>query len=223
MKLIYFDTETEGLIPKFTPTSPPSRPRIMELAWAVDDGEVRGGLVHPGHTPFQPHPAAFAVHGITNDRCLSEGRQLTDLLTEFIADLSLDLRTPVLVAHNIAFDLSAISLELHRLMNPGLESRGPEYRGRQGANYLLGEMAFQDIEKARHLCTMSLSRNYCFARGLKNKAGNSKAANLEQLHRICFPTQSNRLREMLHGAVADVCIMRRCLKKLCEDDIIKLS
>ena len=60
------------------------------------------------------------------------------------------------------------------------------------------------------ICTMKTTRDYC---GLKNKAGKSKAAKLEELYTKCFGSGPDT--ELTHDALYDVKITFECFRYLC--------
>lgn len=113
---LIFDTETTGLPRnKNAPlTDFENWPRLVQLAWQLHDGggkllSQKNYLIKPDgfDIPFK----AEQVHGISTQRALDEGHELTEVLRQFNMDVG---KTKALVGHNIEFDISIIGAELLR-------------------------------------------------------------------------------------------------------------
>jgi DNA polymerase III epsilon subunit-like protein len=121
MKLLFFDTETNGL-PKDRRAIPQQVnlwPHILQLAWCLvetqEDGsfhicDSRSLIVNPGDISWNAESAA--IHGITPERVQSEGISSAQALNQFKHVVS---AAHVLIAHNIAFDKSVLRAEYYRL------------------------------------------------------------------------------------------------------------
>ncbi|MBT2405051.1 MULTISPECIES: exonuclease domain-containing protein [unclassified Streptomyces] len=115
--LVGFDLETTG--------TEPGESRIVTAAVVeVRDGEVRerrGWLADPGIAiPEQ----ASAIHGISTERAVAEGRPVREVADEVAAVLVEHWRRgAVVVAYNAAFDLTLLSAELARHGLPSLADR----------------------------------------------------------------------------------------------------
>ncbi|MFJ9078886.1 3'-5' exonuclease [Streptomyces sp. NPDC102278] len=115
--LVGFDLETTG--------TEPGESRIVTAAVVeVCDGEVRerrGWLADPGI----PIPeGASAIHGISTERAVAEGRPVPEVADEVAALLVEHWRRgAVVVAYNAAFDLTLLSAELTRYGLPSLADR----------------------------------------------------------------------------------------------------
>lgn len=112
--IIFFDTETTGLLsPNDIPTYEYYEwPRLVQLAWILTDqtGSVirqKSKIVKP--LDFVIPSEATALHGITNERALREGRPLREILDDFITDLSC---AEQIVGHYIVFDEKVIESEI---------------------------------------------------------------------------------------------------------------
>jgi len=109
MREIVFDTETTGLDPR-------DGHRLVEFAGIeLRDRVATGRVLHFHVNPGRPMPAeAEAVHGLT-DEFLAAMPPFADkaaALLDFLGDA-------VLVAHNAAFDMRFLNMELERLgMSP---------------------------------------------------------------------------------------------------------
>ncbi|MFD9354130.1 exonuclease domain-containing protein [Streptomyces sp. NPDC060031] len=115
--LIGFDLETTG--------TEPGESRIVTAAVVeVRGGEVRerrGWLADPG-IPI-PHQAS-AIHGISTERAVAEGRPAREVADEVAAALVRHWRGgAVVVAYNAAFDLTLLAAELARHGLPSLADR----------------------------------------------------------------------------------------------------
>ncbi|MFJ5808157.1 3'-5' exonuclease [Streptomyces sp. NBC_01426] len=115
--LVGFDLETTG--------TEPGESRIVTAAVVeVRDGEVRerrGWLADPGI----PIPeGASAIHGISTERAVAEGRPVREVADEVAALLVEHWRRgAVVVAYNAAFDLTLLTAELARHGLPSLAAR----------------------------------------------------------------------------------------------------
>ncbi|MFN8889647.1 MAG: DNA polymerase III subunit alpha, partial [Cyclobacteriaceae bacterium] len=113
---LIFDTETTGLPRnKNAPlTDFENWPRLVQLAWQLHDG--KGKLISQKNFIIKPDGfdipfKAEQVHGISTQRALEEGHDLTEVLRLFNVDVG---KTKALVGHNIEFDISIIGAELLR-------------------------------------------------------------------------------------------------------------
>ncbi|MFJ8358266.1 3'-5' exonuclease [Streptomyces sp. NPDC093984] len=115
--LIGFDLETTG-------TDPYEARIVTGAVIEVKDGEPLGRrdwLADPG---VEIPADAVAVHGISNERAMAEGRP-ADRVADAIAEVLVAYwRTGVpVVAYNAAFDLTLLSAELRRHGLPSLRDR----------------------------------------------------------------------------------------------------
>lgn len=156
MKLLVFDTETTGLprirIPAMM--EPNNWPHIVSISWVILDSETdkiekqRSYIVKPINWVI---PAdSIAIHGITQEQALKEGKELSKVIGEFLAE-SYDM----LVAHNLEFDLNV----LYNAIIWDLE------------------LPFKSLNK-KFICTMELSRNICNLKSLFGKPKAPKLSEL---------------------------------------------
>ena len=115
--LIGFDLETTGTDPR--------EARIVTAAVIeVRDGEPIGRrewLADPG---VEIPADAVAVHGITNERAVAEGRPADQVADAIASELVSYWQTGVpVVAYNAVFDLTLLSAELRRYGLPSLRDR----------------------------------------------------------------------------------------------------
>ncbi len=136
---LFFDTETTGLPRnwKAPVTDIDNWPRMVQLGWILSD--PNGDRVDIGSFIIKPENYsipldASSVHGITTQRALAEGEDLTTALNTFSKLID---QSDFIVAHNIAFDEKIIGAELIR---KNIKS---------------------SFNKKPKLCTMKASTDYC--------------------------------------------------------------
>lgn len=159
---LIFDTETTGLPKNWKAplTDFDNWPRLVQLAWQVHDEkgeliEVKNYIVKPEgfEIPFQ----AAKVHGISTERALQDGKDLTWVLQEFNKSLA---KAEYVVGHNVEFDLNIM---------------GCEYLRKSISSPLL------DLEAVD---TKDESTEYCALPG--GRGGKFKWPNLSELHDKLF-------------------------------------
>jgi len=131
MSVVVFDVETTGL-PKrrncpFTEFD--NWPHIVQLSWIVyKSGKIESINDHIIKIPDDEviPDVCVNIHGITNEIMRRDGENIVDVLMEFKRDLS---NSKIMVAHNLEFDTSIISVELLRnnLRNAMYFYRGEKY------------------------------------------------------------------------------------------------
>jgi DNA polymerase III epsilon subunit-like protein len=155
---LFFDTETTGLPKNWraSVTDSGNWPHIVQIAWVLFDNAgtqlgFRDHIIKPeGYTI--PESAA-AIHGISTEKALKEGRPAAEVLKEFSTAVREAAR---LVAHNLDFDEKMVRVELLRRGMPDVLQTMP-------------------VPK---LCTMKSSTAYC---GIPGPYG-SKWPKLSELH-----------------------------------------
>ncbi|MCX6665594.1 MAG: 3'-5' exonuclease [Euryarchaeota archaeon] len=158
---LFFDTETTGLPKHYN--APVEQlenwPRLVQIAWLLFDGSQhctseKNYMIKPDG--FTIPESAVKIHGITTEKALSKGADLSPVLKEFSDDMNTAM---VVVGHNINFDEKIVAAEfLRKKMNHSL------------------------FDKTR-ICTMQSSTDFC---KLPGKYGNYKWPNLKELHRKLF-------------------------------------
>jgi DNA polymerase III epsilon subunit-like protein len=118
---LFFDCETTGLprIRYFSPEVVDEWPRLVQIAWARYDGrgnpqDARCHIVKPDG--FHIPPDATRIHGISDAHARSVGRDLGEVLDEFLEDAAQPETT--LVAHNLDYDFGVVGSELVRMRKP---------------------------------------------------------------------------------------------------------
>jgi len=136
---LFFDTETTGLPRNWkAPIEDLNNwPRMIQLAWFVynEKGEKidsKDYIIKP--EDFGIPAESSEIHGITTERALAEGNDLTYVLAVFNDFIS---RADQLVAHNMSFDEKIV-----------------------GAEFLRKKIKSKLFSKER-VCTMTSSKEYC--------------------------------------------------------------
>jgi DNA polymerase III epsilon subunit-like protein len=127
---------------------------------------------------------ASAIHGITTERALREGKPLKEVLEEFATDLSFASQV---VGHNIDFDQHIVGAELYRL--------------KMDYNTLLYKLC---------ICTMKSSVNFCAIPNPNSYYGGYKWPSLSELYRKLF----GRSFEDAHDALTDITATKDCYYEL---------
>lgn len=118
MRILVFDVETTGLPKKRNAPLDDFEnwPYIVQLSWVVYD-VLEGGIESINDSVITlPENVLIptestAVHGITNEIMINQGKDLKKELRYFLKDC---VNSDLLVAHNIEFDETIISVECMR-------------------------------------------------------------------------------------------------------------
>ncbi len=136
---LFFDTETTGLPRnwKAPVTDLDNWPRMIQIAWILCDNdgnriETNDYIIRPEN--FEIPRASSRVHGITTERALKEGIDLTQVLNQFNELIE---KADFIVAHNISFDEKILGAELLRKKIPS------------------------SFNRKKKICTMKSSIDYC--------------------------------------------------------------
>lgn len=121
--ILCFDSETTGLPVWAKPGEDPCQPHLVELAaQLVTPGNA---LVEQLHAIVRPDgwtiPAEVAaIHGITNERAMDEGRPEAEVLQDF---MDLAAQADDRVAYNESFDARIIRIALSRFLPASFRER----------------------------------------------------------------------------------------------------
>lgn len=136
---LFFDTETTGLPRNYKAavTDLDNWPRVVQLAYAVYDESGKeltkvNRIIKP--QGFTIPVEASKVHGISTERALQEGIDLSTALEEFSNWAN---KADYLVVHNVSFDQSIL-----------------------GAEFIRSKLK-DSIANAKKICTMQSSTDYC--------------------------------------------------------------
>lgn len=159
---LIFDTETTGLPKNYNaPLSDSDNwPRMVQIAWQLHD--KAGNLLENQDYIVKPEGYdipynASRIHGISTKMANKEGRDLAEVLTEFLAVLQ---KAEVVAGHNIDFDYKIVGAEFFR---KAIEN---------------------NLEKIPSADTMQLGTAYCQLGGGKN--GRFKSPKLTELYEKLF-------------------------------------
>jgi len=120
-KFLLLDCETTGL-PRtryFSPDAVDDWPRLVQVAWARchQDGHLMEAQCHIIRPEGFRIPAdATRIHGITHARARQVGRNLNEVLDEFLDEAGRP--GTVLVAHNLEYDWGVLAAEFVRTGKP---------------------------------------------------------------------------------------------------------
>lgn len=154
MRLLIFDTETTGLPRIRIPASkePNNWPHIVSISWVILDNDIivkqKSFIVKPLNWTIPED--SIRIHGITQQRAMSEGEDLAKVMGEFLAE-----GYDRLVAHNIDFDYNVLYNAIHWDL----------------------ELPFGSLY-TKMICTMELSRDICKLRTNYGKYKSPKLSEL---------------------------------------------
>ena len=199
---LIFDTETTGLPRDYNApvTDLDNWPRVVQLSWQLHaaDGKLlsqQDYIIQPeGFTiPFN----AEKVHGISTKRAQEEGLPLVDVLTKFNQDLdhTESGRRPVVVGHNVDFDINITAAEFIRA---GLSQSGAD----------------NPIAQSPKIDTKDASTDFCKIPG--GRGGRYKWPTLSELHEKLFGVRFDGA----HNSAYDVDATARCFFGLIEHRVI---
>jgi len=204
MRILYFDTETNGL-PKVrggSDTDIHNHPIIVQIAWQIwDDSQCvkrRSILVKPP-PDIVWNMVSAGIHKIYKSFALQNGIPVEEMLSEFQTDAS---SCQVLVAHNMAFDLPILKCSYLRV-NPATDF---------------------DWLPALKVCTMKETTALCRLPFINSpypaRPGNYKQPRLAELHTYLFGNEGNYT---AHNASDDVESLVKCAQELLHRNIIRFT
>ena len=178
--ILFFDTETTGLVNMKAPDSDASQPRLVQLAALLceeDGNEVTAISVIVRPDNFEIPSQASNVHGITTEYALKVGLDVVFVIDLFTSMLDGCSRV---VAHNFMFDKVIMNNEISMT----------KYSVR--------------LQREQSYCTMLKSVDVC---KLPNKNGRKgfKWPKLIEVHQYLF----NEGFDNMHNALADVQACKR--------------
>lgn len=191
-RILVFDTETTGL-PKYRNASifrTDDWPYVVQLSFLLYDAAQNeildsGDYVIKLPTGIAIEPGAEAVHGISNEKCITEGIAMADALTHFNRA---GAEADVFVAHNIMFDKRLLMVEARRL----------------NTTHPFGEKGNWKPD----FCTMKETTDMCKIAVKSERTGETyyKYPKLAELHKHLF----GYVPEGLHDSMADIMVCLRC-------------
>ena len=205
-RVLVFDTETNGLLPKRDPvTKLPvinEYPYILQLSFIVYNVKTREiEQTYNNYIKVSEHVVInekiTEITGITKKMCERNGVSIVNALYEFYhAYMCCDR----VVAHNFNFDKNMIELEI--LRNRDKLTTIPE------CPFLFNDM-FNSVNNVDTFCTMQKTRNFCKIM-INGKYGPyTKAPRLCELHEKLFAFVPKNL----HDALVDTMVCLKCYLK----------
>lgn len=196
MKILVLDSETQGFPLYKEPSEDPRQPHIVELAALLYD-DATGELVDQMHAIVRPDgwtipDEVAAIHGITTERAMDEGRPEHEVLAEALA---LHATCALRVAHNESFD--------QRILRIAIKRFGDGLPGWQGYTQEHKDAIADAFKESPKYCTMKAATKPCnlpptpamVARGMKW----NKNQNLQEAHQHFL----GQAFDGAHGARAD--------------------
>ncbi len=117
MSNLFYDTETTGFYNFRAEPEDPEQPRIVQLAWAFDEGtDITGKVSWYDFIIFPENwiiPSdSIAIHGISNEVAKESGLPILEVMEKFLTDYK---KSDRIIAHNINFDNAIVNSQLARL------------------------------------------------------------------------------------------------------------
>lgn len=203
MKIIVFDTETNGLIPKnmdIVTDNLEFLPYIVQLSYILFDTNSMKILVKHDFIIKLPEDVQISekcveVHGISKQISTIQGISIIDALSNFQICLK---QAQVVIGHNINFDINMITVE--------------SLRNKMSVR--------KEFLNTINYCTMKRTVNLCKIIAInKNNEEYYKYPTLTQLHEHLFAETPLGT----HNSMADVFICLRCYYKVkFDDDLCRL-
>lgn len=184
--IIFFDTETTGLLPKIknmNRLNVNEYPHIVQISWIIYDLDLKKIIKTADYIIKCPiHIMNSNIHGVTDEISQEKGVEIGKVIGEFFVDMyECDLN----VAHNHAFDKKVIHAEMLRL------DRLKE---------------FDLFSEKLSYCTMMETKNFCQLDGMY---GNFKWPKLQELHLKLFGEEFKGC----HNSLCDVTATLNCYLK----------
>jgi len=200
-RVLVFDVETSGLLPKDKEAKLEDYPHILQLSFVVFD--TNGWKVtKTGNTyinvsqKIEISKKITELTGITREMC-DKGIQIQRALREFGKEY---MECDIIVAHNINFDRQMIKTEIER----NKEFLEPNIR-------ILFDREFEKQNNKFNYCTMYGSKNVCKIE-ITNSKGEKyyKSPKLVELYEHLFEMVPGNL----HNSLVDTFICLRCFVKM---------
>jgi DNA polymerase III epsilon subunit-like protein len=206
-RIIFIDLETSGLpekdeekpwkTPHYRELTKYNNCRIIQMCVMLCDAndltplETKCSLIKAND--FHISAESFNVHGISRERTLEEGRDISQFLQQDIFPLF--LKANYIAAHNAVFDINVLKSELVR------------------GNFV---DVLNHMEKnIKVICTMRTTKHIV---GAKNLKGKIKNPSLKELYHFA----TDRILEDHHDAMYDVINMHEAVKIVVERDGLQL-
>ncbi len=193
--ILFFDTETNGLPQnyKLGVSATSNWPRMIQLGWIITDeaGNIlkrKSQLIYP--QSFTIDADVTRLTGITTAAAQRNGVALTDILSEFMADVE---AASLLVGHNIDFDRHIVGCELYR-----------------------NSMDYRTLMDKPSVCTMVRSTDFCALPSTSRYYSGYKFPTLTELYTKLFGHAFSGA----HDALSDITATKDCYFELLRRGII---
>ncbi len=207
MKVLFFDTETTGLMPRDAGIMESEKmPYIVQFSYMIYDFETNMIDVISDEVVRLPDgvvipPESIEFHGITDEISRTTGKDIKEILETFVVNAE---KVNVIVSHNMDFDMRITLVELARI----IKSLAPSSEKNK---YYEGFNSLNRVNTHKYYCTVRESVDVCKIKAI-SKFGKeyNKFPTLSELHNHYFgfvPTG-------LHNSMNDVMIGMRCFGKL---------
>lgn len=199
VKYLLFDLETTGLPINYKAsyTYLENWPRIVQISWVVcdhngliDTPNIKDYIIKPVN--FRIPEESTNIHRISQEDALKNGKDIKDVLSEFIIDIS---NCEYIVAHNLKFDKNILLSELCRLE--------------------LSE-SIEEILNKKDICTLLETTDFCKLRPYRYGAW--KWPKLSELYYILYNTTIDE--NKAHNSCYDVEILKLCFVRLLNKGLI---
>ncbi len=205
MRLLFFDTETNGLPwnRHGTYKNTENWPRILQIAWQV--WNVQSGTkpvcIQKVNAYSKPEPdlkwdaESAKIHGLTLQLLETKGKPVKEILHRFANDCK---EVDIIIAHNLKFDKMAL-----------------------WAAYVRMDMEPTHFWPSHELCTMNATIQICKIPG-KNPTPEDpyKWPRLSEVYQFLFPGKP--LPQNLHDANEDVNLLIVCTRELVQRRLVPL-
>lgn len=198
MKLLVYDTETNGLPPKgerfVNKGNLEQWPHTVQFSYVIYDTDANKLLkTHDSIIKLPPgvliSEENYSFHHISNKMCETKGKDINVVLREFLTDCT---RVDMLVGHNINFDFNMVKAEMMR--NP----------------YAYTAEDTKMVANKRMYCTARETYGYCSIPAINWKGEKYfKYPTLTELYQKLF----DEIPQNLHNSLNDVIVTLRCVVK----------
>ena len=232
MRLLIFDTETTGLLPKkkmVTCDNLKEFPYIVQLSYIYYDTVEHSIVSMKDYVIKMPYGVtipeeSIKFHGITNEISYCTGEPIDLVLDDFMTCFQNSDRV---IAHNMEFDKTMIKVELLRQKEMNESFFKQSMITRKQHNFVTNTIhtvdEFIDIVKTskKYVCTMQETIDFCSIMTksrAKGKPDYAKYPTLAELHEKLF----GFVPVNLHNSLNDVLVCLRCYVKLiCNVDLVE--
>ena len=211
-KVLVFDVETSGLLPKNKEEAKIEEyPYILQISFVVSD--TNGWKITKTANTYINVPQSVEITkkiteltGITREMC-DKGIQIQRALREFAKEY---MECDIIVAHNINFDRQMIKTEIER---------NKEFLERN--TRILFDRDFEKQNNKFNYCTMYGGKNLCKIEMTDSKGEKYfKCPKLVELYEHLFEMVPGNL----HNSLVDILITLRCyIKILYNKDVLELN